>query len=283
MRKKGNFLVNAIIVIIVIVSTLVIIRLTNFRIVLVNNSFSNFFQSMLSPIQDSISSTLSKVQNSLLAVVEFEKVKDENSNLKQQIAKQQYLINDLEEERLQNIRLKELLNYKNSIGVNYTVQAAEVIAYNPNNWDENIIINLGSKDKIKVGMPIINHLGYIGRVSSVGYNRAEITLINNKDGSVASMVRDSRYMGILEYSPNSSNELLMRYIPIDADLKKNDTVVSSGLGGLVPKGLLLGEIKSFYVEADGLTQTAVIETFADLRRLEEVLIITSFGGENTND
>ncbi len=279
MRKKNNVLVNALIILIVIASTLGIIRLTNFNIVSINNSFSVFFQSMLAPIQEGISTTLVKIENSLFAVVEFEKVKDENSDLKQKIATQQYLINDLEEERLQNIRLKELLNYKNTAGANYIVKAAEVIAYNPSNWDENIIINLGSKDEIKVGMPIINHLGYIGRVSSVSYNRAEVTLLNNKDGAVASMVRNSRFKGIVEYSPDSSNLLLMRYIPIDADLGKSDTVISSGLGGLVPKGLLLGKIKSFYVEADGLSQTAVIETFADLRRLEEVLVITSFGGE----
>lgn len=193
----------------------------------------------------------------------------ENGNLKKEIALLKHRLNTTEEIYLENKRLLSLLALKQKTV--YKVVAARVIGRSADNWYSMLIIDKGRYDGIKKGMVVINHLGLVGRVMENTASTSEIMLINDPNFSVSCLVQRSRQEGLVCGTLGSS--LVMRYLPKEADIKPSDTIVTSGLSLLYPKGLLIGKVVDMGVEFSGLTHYALIKPAVDLSTIEEVLII----------
>lgn len=174
----------------------------------------------------------------------------------------------------ENARLRTLLDYKKSVP-QFDFVTAQVIARDPGTWTSVLVINRGSADGIAKDMVVVTAQGLVGNVVTVYNNAAKVQLILDPRSAVGCLVQrpESRVAGIVEGSAYNSNAPRMVNIARDADVIKGDKIVTSGFGGLYPKGLLVGEVVDIVNDEGGLLKYAVLKPAVDFDRLEEVLVI----------
>jgi len=196
----------------------------------------------------------------------------QNKELNQKIDELQGRLQDFEECRLENERLKKLLVFQTTAhDLKFT--AAEVISRDPGNWFKTINVDKGSRQGIQVNMTALLPEGLVGRVVKVSNETAEIMLITDPRSAVSSFIQESRSPGILEGTADTLTRLRMVYIPYDAVVSKEQVIITSGLGSLFPKGIPIGKILEAKKDPTGLYYNATVQPFVDFNRIEEVLII----------
>ncbi|HET7522402.1 MAG TPA: rod shape-determining protein MreC [Bacillales bacterium] len=161
----------------------------------------------------------------------------------------------------------------------YTVRQAHVIARSPDSWNQQITINKGSQDGVKPDMAVITAEGLIGKIDAVNPFSSTVQLVSDLDRTnfIAAVIRgkdgakDVKGM-IAGYHPEKQ-ALLFKLIPYDAQLKKGQTVVTSGLGGVIPEGLIIGKVQEVSPDQQGLTKTAYVKPAANLYDIYHVMIV----------
>lgn len=197
-------------------------------------------------------------------LVENERLKKENDYLK-------YKINGLNEVYLENARLKNNLAFKKESP--FGIISARVIARPADNWSAGLIIDKGASHGIKKGMAAVTYLGLAGRIIETTGGTSKVILLRDPNLGVSSLVQRSRQEGLVcgTLGPN----LIMKYLPEDADIKLQDVIVSSGLNDTYPKGLLIGRVIDIGREFSGLSRFAIVKPAVNLSNIEEVLVIVS--------
>lgn len=198
----------------------------------------------------------------------FSAVRD-NRRLKDELAELSLQVIQLKEAKLENQRLKKLLDLKASLPQKSI--ACKVIGRDASSWFRSLIIDNGTEAGIKPDMPVISVDGVIGRIISSGRNTATILLITDTNSSIGGMIQDTRVVGLV--SGQGTDESIFNYIPKKAVVQIRDIIVTSGLGTIFPKGLIIGKITDVVMDSQGLYQIASIELAADVDRVEEVLVI----------
>lgn len=213
---------------------------------------------------------------------------DENKSLKaalNQLAQIQ-ANNDLLKK--ENERLREMLNAKSTLN-NYKLIVAEVIARQQDSWYNIVTIDKGERDGIRPDMAVSTASGLIGLVDSVSYFSSNVRLLTDieRGNHISALVLENEETyGIVEAYDAERKELIMKKVPLETKIEVGKKVVTSGLGGIFPKGIMIGEITEVRVGEDGLTQMAYIKPSADLFRLNEVFVLdrldeTERAGEGT--
>ncbi|MEI6100475.1 MAG: rod shape-determining protein MreC [Eubacteriales bacterium] len=221
-------------------------------------------------ITDSLSSSVQKTFNTSDLEKENQDLKDQLSNLKSELS-------DYDELQKENVRLTKLLDYEQK-QVNYKFKVANIVAKDPGIWFDSFTINLGSNDGLSVDMPVVTPDGVIGRVEEVGLNWSKVmTIIDGRSGasSIIDRTRDiGSVRGRMESEP--SDPLLdMDLLPMDTDIQVGDNVLTSGVGGIYPKGLTIGQVVEVGTESN--QKKVVIKSTVDFRNLEEVLVMVNMG------
>ncbi len=201
---------------------------------------------------------------------------EENQALKKEISilKQDQI--QAKEAFAENIRLRELLNYKQSQS-KYILLTAKVVGFNPSGIDGSIVIDKGKNDGVSKDMAIITIDGLVGTVVEPYKYSSRVQLILHPKIAVGGIVQrpDSRTAGIVQgdasnpYMPNMIN------LPRDADIIADDIIITSGFGGIYPKGIAIGKVASVANAEGGLLKYAIIKPAVDFNRLEEVFVITN--------
>ncbi|MFH2138847.1 MAG: rod shape-determining protein MreC [Candidatus Omnitrophota bacterium] len=187
------------------------------------------------------------------------------------IEKLKFQINQLKEEKLENQRLRSILQLQEKSPHSYIV--AQVIGKEPTNWLNSIIINKGYDQGIFINQPVMSYSGLIGKVFEVSPWVSKILLISDVNSRVVVMVQRTREEGLLE---GIGSELCrLKYLPVDADVELGDIVISAGVGGVYPKGLVIGKIESIKVERGGIYKNCIVKPLSPLSGLEEILCIKS--------
>ncbi len=181
-------------------------------------------------------------------------------------------VNSLTEAQLENVRLRKLLGMKEDMEQKWQMIPANIIARDTENWFRSVTIDRGTVDGLKKDLVVINQDGLVGRVISVTRNTAEVLLILDREGAVGCLVQLTRTPGIVE-GLGTSGLLRMIDFPYDAEVKENQVVLTSGLGGVYPSGLRIGFITQVKLEPNGLMKQAIVKSFVDFNRLEEVLVL----------
>lgn len=184
---------------------------------------------------------------------------------------------ELEEEAQDTQRLQDLLDLRSSY--NLESEGARIISGSSDSWSRSVTINKGEDAGITVNMPVATSAGVVGQIVDTGPATSTVRLITDENSSVAAMVQSSRAHGMLRGSV--SGELYLELVAVDLDVAVGDVIVTSGLGGVFPKGLPLGIVTSVETVDGALYHTIVVEPFAHTNNLEEVLIITSLTEEQT--
>lgn len=193
----------------------------------------------------------------------------QNQELRRQVGLLNQKISNTKEIYFENLRLKNLLSLKKELP--YKVVVSRVIARSPDSWSSVVIIDKGSLNGIKKGFVVIDYLGLLGRVVETQQTTSKIMLINDPNISVSSIVQRSRQEGLI--CGTLGSQLIMRYLPKDADIVATDIVMTSGLTGFYPKGILIGTVVEVGEEFSGLGHYAIIKPSANISNCEEVLII----------
>lgn len=206
----------------------------------------------------------------------------ENARLKQELAQYEQAKLDLEELRKENERLRSMLNYSGSLG-SFELVTARVIGKSNGVWFDEITLNVGRSRGIEPGMPVISGDGLVGKVTDVGANWCKVTSIIDSTVTAAAAVERTRdncmVRGVFSAS-KPSGELELYYLPTGlTDLVPGDVIMTSGIGGIYPKGIKIGTVKEVMLDTDTSGTNALVTPSVDFLHLEEVMIITGTGGE----
>ena len=200
---------------------------------------------------------------------------EENKRLKMRLedfAVLQAKVHDLETE---NASLQELVDKEESLR-DYERLHATVIARNPDQWEEKIILNKGSAHGVERNMAVMTARGLIGKVTLVTPFTSEVELLytNNSNYRVSALVQGEKgdVYGLIEGFEAERNELILKRIDSSLKIEVGEKVVSSGLGGIFPKGILIGEVTEITTDDFGLTKMAYVKPAADFSLLDEVII-----------
>ena len=206
---------------------------------------------------------------------QFEALQQQNEKLRNTVAA-------LEEQRLENIRLQALVNFAQTTKLK--ALGAHVIG-RPSQWDRVITLDRGTADGIHEGMPVVGSLGIvpahateasaagglIGQTIDVTAHSARVRLITDQSSGVASMIQSNRAGGIVHGSIDGG--LSLDFISHETTVKAGDVVITSGMGGVYPKGLLVGEVTKVSNPPSALYQDLTLSSSANLNSLEDVLIL----------
>lgn len=225
----------------------------------------------LNPVQQTMMEGTNKILTFVEGVSRYPMMKEENEQLKSTLAQIEYAYFKEEECYYENIRLRRLLDMP--VGEDYELVAADVIGRSIKSWDDEIIINKGESDGMALHDGVMTYHGLVGKIHQISDHSAKVRLLNNRLASVAAMTERTRFPGVIEGIGDGSGWLQLTYLPYDAPVDEGANVISSGLGGLIPKGIPIGYVSSLQYNEDGLTKKAIIAPYQDLNRLEEVLII----------
>jgi rod shape-determining protein MreC len=198
--------------------------------------------------------------------LENSQLREENADLQTQIIALQQQVSEVE-------LLSALLDFARARPEN-SYQAAAVIGRDPSPFLHYVIINRGSDDGIRRGMPIVAQQGLVGRVEQVTANAARVQLITDPAAQVSIQLQPSEVDGVL--SGSLTSDLSIDLIPQDAQVQAGDLVLTSGIGGSYPANILVGQVNNVRQAATALFQTASVQPVVDFTRLEIVLVIVNF-------
>lgn len=182
---------------------------------------------------------------------------------------------ELEESALTTERLQGLLDLQDVYNLQST--AARIISGASDSWSSTVTLDKGSSAGLAVGMPVTSSAGIIGQIVECGPATSTVLLLTDESSSVSAMVQSNRAQGMVEGSVGGGLSLTL--VPSDATVAVGDVVVTSGLGGVFPKGLPLGEVTSVESVPGAAYLTITVEPFAHAESNEEVLVITSLTEE----
>jgi len=193
----------------------------------------------------------------------------QNQRLKKELGHIQRQLHEARELHIENVRLRELLDFKEKSV--YPLTAASVIGYDPTNLSSVIVIDKGTREGISSDLAVITNDGLVGRIIETGRKTSKVLLINDINSGVAALIQRSRQIGLV--SGTLTEKLILQYLPIDSDVQISDLVVTSGLSGIYPKGILIGKVTKVREEKGSGEIMAMLEPSADLTQLEEVLVV----------
>jgi len=196
-------------------------------------------------------------------------VRDECDRLKGMLAKAHVEKGRYLESDLACQRLRKLLKMKAEVP--HGILPAKVVGLDPSGWFKTVLINRGAQDGVSKGMAVIAPEGIVGRIIGASGHYAKVLLIIDRSSAMDTLVQRTRSRGILE--GETSESCRFKYVVRKADIKVEDTVISSGLDGLFPKGLRVGAISEISRPSSGLFQEVKVRPFVDFTRLEEVLVV----------
>lgn len=196
------------------------------------------------------------------------------ADLEEALARYQSELVQLREVANDYQRLSELVNYTSQTQ-NQEFLAADVISNADSNAPlQTIAINKGTRDGLTIGMPVITQLGLVGRISDVTANASRVLLITDLSSAISARLQTTRDEGSIV--GQATNDLRMEFIPLNAKVQEGDIVITSGLGGNLPAGLVIGQVTNIQQREFELFQNAVIRSLNNFATLETVLVITNF-------
>ncbi|MGM9988636.1 MAG: rod shape-determining protein MreC [Bacillaceae bacterium] len=200
---------------------------------------------------------------------------EENKVLKTRLDEYTELSVKVTELKKENEELKKTLKKTNTLSEYDTFQAS-VIMRNPDQWQEIITIDKGSDDGIKENMAVITADGLIGKVKNTAKFNSTVQLLSStsRTNRVSAIVQgDDSIFGLIEGYDQKENVLLFKRIPSDVKVKKKQRVITSGLGGIFPRGLVIGEIVDVKQDKNGLTQLAYVKPAVNFHDINNVIVV----------
>ncbi len=200
---------------------------------------------------------------------------EENTALKRALAAMNDENNRLREEVNLNSRLRKVLEYKDGAG--FKTIAASVTGYHTDRWTRTINIDKGAKDGISKDLAVITPLGVLGMVIEVNGHTSKVLLDTDTRSNIDAIIQRTRVRGVAEGS--GGDTLVLKYIQQEQtdDVRIGDALLTSGLTGIFPKGLVVGEVSRIEQSPDSFFKYIEVRPATDINDVEEVLVVTDPG------
>lgn len=180
---------------------------------------------------------------------------------------------ELREAKLENERLRGLLNFKEANRAAGDYLAAKVVARDPDRITNTILIDIGRSDGVEERMPVVTADGLVGRILEVHPWTSVVQLLLDRNCRVSAIVqRQSRTQGIVMVEEGT---FYLRHVPLRSEVEEGDVVVSSGLGGIFPAGLLVGTVTELGDAETGLFREVILTPGVNFANLEEVFVLSA--------
>ncbi len=267
-KNKRSGTVGTIITVIVLI---LLVILTNVN--RDNLSYAEgFATSIIMPIQNAFTMLKNKITGNTQFFADLNSLKSENEELKKRNNELETQLREFEVIKAENNRLQEYANLTEKYN-EYSTIPAYVIDKDVSNYSSNIVINVGSDQGVQKNMTVIADKGLVGHVISVTKNTAKVQVIVDSASSVSAMISTSAESIICRGSVENDKTLKATYIDTSSELLVGDSVVTSGLGGIYPKGVTIGTIKQVINTGNITDRYAIVDTAVDFSKLYTVLVI----------
>jgi rod shape-determining protein MreC len=209
--------------------------------------------------------------------VAIDEVLAENERLKEELNQLRQTVADYDEMKSENEMFREYYRLSDTYS-DYDLVSAFVIGRDPMEKYYSFTIDRGSRDGVAVNDVVISPEGAVGRVAAVSYNYAEVLTILDPAVSMGCTISRTREIGLAEGESllAQDNRLKMSYLPRETLAAASDLVVTTGLGGVFPSGLIVGTVEDVIPESSGKSMYAVVRPAADVRDVTSVFIITNY-------
>lgn len=232
----------------------------------------------VAPIEKGVSSLVRSIGGVFSGFRELLHIRAENQRLRSELLALQSQFNLLVETERENLRLRQLLEYRQQ-NPQLKAMLAKVIGTSSNPLQQEIVLDRGAQHGVAINMPVITHEGFVGRVFEVAKDSCKVLLVLDPRGPVVAQVQETRARGTIEVHPQIPGMLRLIRLPREADVQEGYTVITAGTGGLsLPKGVIIGQVENASPSPDGLQLVATVRPSVNFNRLEEVLIVTQAGG-----
>lgn len=235
--------------------------------------FESLVSIPLNVVQGVVNDVVTGITTTLENLADIRDLQERNRDLERSLAQLQAELIELREIKHDYERIAALLEYTTTVA-NREYVAANVIGLDTSGFISVMFIDRGARDGIETGMPVVTDLGLVGRVTQVRANASQVLLINDPNSCVSVRLQTSRTDGSV--CGQLSGTLRMELISLDEELAPGELVVTSGLGGKLPSGLVIGQVTSVRRFEFELFQEAEVRSLNDFDRLEFVTVITSF-------
>lgn len=226
---------------------------------------------VVSPFQSAANFVVSPFSNLWGYVSHIGAMGRENRSLKSETIRLRQEATEVWLLRKENDRLRALLAYKKKVP--YKLVPADVVSRPTGTWQDVMVINVGSSDRVSVNMPVVIGEGLVGQVVRTTPRASLVQLIIDRRSGVAAMLTKAGETGIVE--GQIGGKLGLSFVSKNTRVAVGDPVVTSGLGGVFPKGILIGEIKSVVQRPYDLFQSIEVDSHVDFTKLDQVFVIVN--------
>lgn len=236
--------------------------------------FENVASKLVMPVQNGLTYLKNKISGNSTFFTDINKLKEENEELQAKNSELEQSLRELENIKTENEMLKGYMNLTEKYG-EYKTIPAYVINKDISNYSKTIIINVGKNDGIQENMTVIADEGLVGYIVSVTDTTAKVQTIVDTASSVSATMSSTDETIVCKGTLESTTELKAMYIPTDYNIIQGDSIETSGLGGIYPKGIHIGTVKQVEATKNVTDRYAVIETAVNFDKLSTVLVITN--------
>ncbi len=239
-----------------------------------NSFFENVASNLVMPIQNGLTYVKNKIGGNNSFFTDINNLKEENKQLKQQNSELEQSLRELENIKTQNETLKEYLDLTEKYG-EYKTIPGYVISKDISNYSKTIVINIGKKDGVEEGMTVIGDQGLVGHIVAITDSTAKVQTIIDTASSVSASMSTTKDCIVCKGTLDDKSSLKAMYIPTEANIIQGDSIETSGLGGIYPKGIHIGTVKKVTNTQNMTDRYAIVETAIDFDKLDTVLVITN--------
>lgn len=238
----------------------------------------NFLNVIFQPIRSAASGISDGISNMYSSMYDYDAVVAENAQLKIRLSELEKNEREFEREAAENERLKQLLGLSEE-RPDFQFQSASIVARDVSNWSKTFTLDKGTGAGIKKGDCVISAEHYlVGVITDAGHNWSTVLSVIDTETELGAIIYRTGITSIVEGDFRLSQEGLMKLslLPLDADVKNGDYVLTSGTGGIYPKDIAIGVVERMDADASGLSANAIVRPFADAASLTQVFVIIGF-------
>ena len=267
-RNKQTEILGGIITVIVLI---LLIFLSNVEV----NKLSyleSAASSIINPIQRVFIDLRNKIQGNSAYFSNMETIMEENEELKKKNSELETILREFEMLKAENTTLQEYMNLTDKYS-SYQTIPAYVINRDVSNYSSTLVLNVGTQDGIRENMTVIADKGLVGHVISVSEKTCKVQVIIDSASTVSSSISTTNESIICKGTLENDHIFRSSYIPTGAELIQGDSVYTSGIGGIYPKGIIIGTVKEIITTSNITDRYAIVEPSVDFSKIDTVLII----------
>ncbi len=207
-----------------------------------------------------------------------ENLQEENQALRKRVAELEKELRNAEKNSEENERLRTLLNLRQQ-REDFTFASAHVAGRSTSNWEAELTLNVGTDADVSIGDCVVNEEGFlVGVISEAGLNWSTVTTILDPNSQLGATVfrTGETTVALGDLGLMLDNRLKLAYLQGNSHLMNGDLVLTSGIGGYYPSGLVIGSVEEIRTDDNGLTRYGVLVPQVDIQQLKQVFVITDF-------